>query len=217
MTEKRSNPRSAQNRNTHSRSGQNRKRSAESPAQKRRKRETDAPASDKDPLGKLIKHYEATMARLVGEAIMIALFGIGVLAFTIAMGALHKGLLLAGVAILIAAVLRLFVGRSNVGRRLELRKRGLRFIELGVPLEVRWDEIVDVDVARTDSTDYGLVGVHKTSADGITPSGPLTSTEFGLTIRTHDDRRIHLPPEFMKVVDKPTELISNLRLRAGMP
>jgi hypothetical protein len=104
----------------------------------------------------------------------------------------------------------------NVGRRLELRRRGIRFVEAGVETELFWDEIVDIEVNRTDDTDMGLVSVETRSSNAVAPSGPLTKTEWQVTIHAADGRSIQLNRMFMRMVPDPKELISNLRMRSGV-
>jgi hypothetical protein len=105
----------------------------------------------------------------------------------------------------------------NVGRCLELRKLGVRFVESGLLTEFFWDEIVDIEVNRTDDTYLGLATVRKRSANTSTPSGPLTSTEWDVTIHAQDGRAIRLRRIFLRTVPDPKKLISQLRLRAGLP
>src|SRR5207237_5645700 len=104
----------------------------------------------------------------------------------------------------------------NAGRKLEVRKYGLRYAESGTETELRWDEIAAVEVHRTDDTYLGVASVRKGSSDTDSPSGPLTKTEWDVTIRAHDGRRIRLPPMFFKVVSNPKKLINQIKMRAGV-
>jgi hypothetical protein len=104
----------------------------------------------------------------------------------------------------------------NVGRCLELRKLGVRFVESGIVTELLWHEIVDIAVNRTDDTYLGVVTVRKRSSDASSPSGLLTKSEWDVTIQGQDGRTIHLRPMFLRMVPDPKKLISQLRLRAGL-
>ena len=105
----------------------------------------------------------------------------------------------------------------NVGRRLELRRRGLRFVEAGVETELLWSDIVAVDVNRTDDTYLGVASVERRSSDAVSPSGPLTKTEWHVTIHTRDGRSVRLSRMFMRMVPDPKKLVSHLRMRSGVP
>jgi hypothetical protein len=115
------------------------------------------------------------------------------------------------------AVALLGMNIFNLGRRLELRKRGVRFVESGIVTDFFWDEIANVEVNRTDDTYLGVATVRRHSGDASSLSGPLTKTEWDVTIRGRDGRTIRLRPMFLRTVPDPRKLISQLRLRAGLP
>jgi hypothetical protein len=104
----------------------------------------------------------------------------------------------------------------NLGRRLELRKKGIRFVDPLFELEFFWEEIADVQVNRVDETDYGVATVRSKGAHYMKPSGALTHTEWDVTIQSHDGRAMHLTSSFLKIVPDPRKLISQIKLRAGM-
>ena len=81
-----------------------------------------------------------------------------------------------------------------------MRRWGIRYADAGVETEMLWNEIVDVEVSRTDDTDMGLVSVETRSSDGVSPSGPLTKTEWVVTIHAADGRSIQLGRMFMRMV-----------------
>jgi hypothetical protein len=170
-----------------------------------------------DPLGKLLQQYQVSLAGVLLISGVIALTGIGVLAYALTRQPYSLTFLLVGAAALVLAVAWLGMNAFNIGRRLELRKRGVRFTELGVVTELFWDEIARVEVNRTDDTNLGVATVRRRSRDASSPSGLLTNTEWHVTLHGHDGRTIHLRPMFLRTVPDPKKLISQLRLRAGLP
>lgn len=173
----------------------------------------DAPS---DPLGELITRYEVTLASVLIVSGTVGALGLGVLAFALVRQPRSPILLAIGAAVLVCAGVLLVMNVVNVGRRLELRKRGLRLVEAGVATEVFWDEIVEIEVNRTDSTSAGPVSIETRSSDAVTPSGPLTNTRWRVTIHACDGRSIGLGPGLLRMVPDPKELISRLRLRSGV-
>jgi len=169
-----------------------------------------------DPLGEVIKKHEVTWAAVLVLSGSVALLGLGSVAYGLIGKIWSQGFLLVGGAVILCAVALAVMNVFNVGRRLELRRRGIRFVDAGVETELSWDEIVDVEVNRTDDTDMGLVSVEKRSSDAVSPSGPLTKTEWQVTIHASDGRSIPLSRTFMRMVPDPKELISNLRMRSGV-
>ena len=170
-----------------------------------------------DPLGEVIEQHHVTWASVLLVSGSVGVVGLGVLAFALTREARSPGFLLVGGALLLCAGVLLVMNVFNVGRRLELRRRGLRFVEGGVETELLWSEIVEVEVSRTDETNVGPVGIHRRSSDPVSPSGPLTSTEWQVTIHTSDGRSVRLSRMFLRMVPDPKKLISHLRLRAGGP
>lgn len=168
-----------------------------------------------DPLGKLLDRYQPNLiGMLIGAGF---LFCVGIAAIVLAPDRQRLGmtcLFLGSVAIL-AAVAIPVMNIFNFGRRLELRKHGVRFVEFGRTTELLWDEIADVAVNRTDDTNLGLATVRRQSADAVSPSGLLTKTEWHVTIHGSSGRRIRLTPMFLRTVRDPKSLIKQLRLRAG--
>jgi hypothetical protein len=182
-------------------------------AKRRRNRPSDDDADD--PLGGLIQRYQVTLAGVLIVSGIVGVIGLGVLGYAWFRSE-SLAALLVGVAFLLGAVVVLGINVFNVGRRLELRKRGLRFVESGVKTELRWDEIADVAVDRTDSTFMGVATARKRSSNAVAPSGPLTNTEWDVTIRSHDGQTIRLRPMFLRTVGDPKKLIHQIRLRARL-
>jgi hypothetical protein len=170
-----------------------------------------------DPLGKLLQQHQVSLAGVLIMSGLIGLVGIGVLTYALTRQPYSLTFLLVGTLTLLLAVAVLGMNAFNIGRRLEVRKRGLRLVEFGAVTEFFWDEIADVEVNRTDNTYLGVATVRKRSADASSPSGPLTNTEWDVTIHGHDGRTMHLRPMFLRTVADPKKLISQLRLRAGLP
>jgi hypothetical protein len=171
-----------------------------------------------DPLGKLLQLHRVSLAGVLIVSGTLAVIGLAVLAASALTRQPYSLIfLLAGAFVLLMAAALLGLNVFNVGRRLELRKRGVRFVESGIVAELFWDQIADIEVKRTDDTYLGAVSVRKRSADAVTPSGPLTKTEWHVTIHSHDGRSIRLSPIFMRTIADPRKLISQLRLRAGLP
>ena len=181
---------------------------------KKRPAPTDNGADD--PLGKLLSDYHVSLAGVLVVSGVIAPLGLGGLGY----GRTRKpvSLIAAGLGgrALVMAVALLVMNVFNVGRRLEVRKRGLRYTEAGVETEFRWDEVAAVDVDRTDSTNSGVASARRRSSDAVGPSGPLTSTDWDVTIRGTDGRSVHLPPVFWKMVGDPKGVIAQIRMRAGV-
>jgi len=169
-----------------------------------------------DPLGEVIKKHEVTWAAVLVVSGSVAMLGLGSVVYGLLGKIWSLGFLLVGGAVILGAVALAVMNVFNVGRRLELRRRGIRYADAGVETEMLWNEIVDVEVNRTDDTDMGLVSVETRSSDGISPSGPLTKTEWVVTIHAADGRSIQLGRMFMRMVPDPKELISNLRMRSGV-
>jgi hypothetical protein len=189
-------------------------------AKKRPNRSDDADEEirePKDPLGKLIQKHEVSLLGVLLLAGVVFLIGLGILAFALLRDPISLIALLIGTGVLLFSVVILGLNVFNVGRRLELRKRGVRFVQFGVATELFWDEIVDVEIDRTDSTYVGVATVRRRSADASSPSGLLTNSEFEVTIRGRNGATIRLPKNFLRTVGDPKKLISQLRLRAGLP
>jgi hypothetical protein len=181
------------------------------------KKRRDQGSGEKDALGSVLQTYQVTLGGVLLVAGVVAFVGVGLTIYGLTGGPYALIFLIAGAAVLLFAVVLLGINIFNVGRRLELRKRGVRFVEAGITTEFFWDEIVDVEVNRTDNTNLGVATVRKRSADAVSPSGLLTNTEWDVTIHGRDGRTIRLRPAFLRTVADPKKLISQLRLRAGLP
>jgi hypothetical protein len=172
--------------------------------------------SSRDSLGKLIQQYHVSLAGvLVVSGILLAL-GLGIVAYAVTRQPFSLIFLIVGTVVALLSVVLLGMNAFNIGRRLELRKRGVRFVESGRSVEILWEDIVDVEVSRTDETHLGVVSVRRQSGDASRPSGPLTKSEWDVTILSQDGQSIRLRPMFFRMVPDPKKLISQLRLRAGL-
>jgi hypothetical protein len=181
----------------------------------KKKRQIDEDEAGRDPLGKLLLSHHVSIIGVLLVAGVVVLIGLGIIAFALLREPISLLALAIGAGVLLLAMV--FVGMNvfNVGRRLELRKRGVRFVEFGHATEIYWDDIADIEVDRTDDTYLGVASVRRRSANAA-PTGPLTKTEWNVTIRSHDGRTIRLRSTFLRTVSDPKKLISQLRLRAGL-
>jgi hypothetical protein len=184
-------------------------------AKARRRRVSQNGDSD-DSLGKLLRQYRVSLAGVLVVAGAVALVGLAVLTLGLTRKPISPTFLFKGAVALLMGFALVGINLFNVGRKLELRKHGVRFAESGVATELAWEEIADVEVSRLDRTYLGVASVWKRSADASRPSGLLTNTEFTVIIHAHDGRRIRLSPVFLRGVSDPKKLIAELRLRSGL-
>jgi len=175
-----------------------------------------APRAPADPLGKLIKQYRVSLAGVLIVSGVLGAAGGGCLVYALSRNPYSATFLAIGAALLLLGVVVLVMNIFNVGRRLEVRKRGIRFTEAGIETALLWDEIVDVEVNRTDTTSLGVASVRKRSSDTASPSGLLTNTEWDVTIHGRDGQMIHLSPIFLRTVPDAKKLIAQIRMRAGL-
>lgn len=194
----------------------------EAPRRRRRPRTSDqekrpgSADSVGEPLGKLIHAYQVNLASVLVVCGGLMLIGLAVIGYALMRRPLSLIVLLIGAAIVLVAFVQLGTNVLSIGRRLELRKRGVRFVESGVTTEIFWNDVADIIVDRADSTYVGVASVHTRSDDAASPSGLLTNTDWTLTIQSQDGQMIRLRPAFLKTVPDPRKLISQLRLAAGM-
>lgn len=175
--------------------------------------------AERDPLGKLIEEHRVTLAGIIIVGGVLGVIGASALWWgwaqdprtIVSLSAMGIG----GLVLLMALVL-LFTNLFNVGRHLELRKRGIRYTQRGITTEMRWKEIASVETDRLDSTNLGVATKYTQSNNALAPSGLLTKTEFTVTIISDDGRTILLPPSFLQSLGDPRKLISKLKLRAGI-
>jgi hypothetical protein len=147
---------------------------------------------------------------------IVAAVGSGFLAYGLTREPYSKICVGIGAVILVPAAIGFMTNIANAGRRLELRKHGLRYVAQGSTTEFHWDDIVDVEVIRKENTNYGVVGVYKESSDEVSPSGLLTNTDFDVRIHARDGETIRLRPVFLKLVPDPKKLIQQIRMGADM-
>lgn len=183
---------------------------------KSRKPKDSETTPGRDRLGKLVQTYGVNWAEVAVGSGILALIGGGIVIYALSGDAVSTIWLIIGVGCVLMALAFVVYNALNIGRRLELRKRGIRFTESGSVTEFPWDGIVDIQIDRRDETNAGIVSIHKRSSDGVTGSGPLTKTEWDITIINRDDRTIRLTPTFLRIVPDPQKLISQLRLGAGL-
>jgi hypothetical protein len=169
-----------------------------------------------DPLGKLVKQYRVSLGGVLIVSGMLGAVGVGCLGYALTRNPYSVTFLAIGAALLLLGVVVLVMNIFNVGRSLDVRKRGIRFTEAGVETALLWDEIVDVEVNRTDDTYLGVASVRRRSSDTSSPSGLLTKTEWDVTIRGRDGQTIQLSPIFLRTVPDPKKLIAQIRMRAGL-
>jgi hypothetical protein len=169
-----------------------------------------------DPLGKLIERHHVSLCGVLVIGGFLLLVGLGVTGYALTREPISLLFLAIGGFVLLMAGAFLVFSLVNVGRKLEVRKHGLRYTAAGTETELRWDEIAAVEVQRTDDTALGVVNVVKTSADTDSASGPLTQTDWDVIIHAHDGRSIRLPPMFFKIVPNPKKLINQIKMRAGL-
>src|SRR5438128_10656663 len=103
-------------------------------AKKRRKRHADAEVDDRDgqtfdPLGALITRYQVSLAGMLIVAGVVALAGLGLVAFALTRERISLLLLLIGAGVVLLAGGLVATNLFNIGRRLELRKKGIRFVD----------------------------------------------------------------------------------------
>src|SRR5262245_22635668 len=182
---------------------------------KRRDADDDAGA-EYDALGELISRYAVSLGGVLIVSAVGALVGAGLAIFALTRERISILFLLIGAGLILVAGALLVTSLFNVGRRLELRKKGIRFVDPYYDVEFFWEDIADIKVNRADETDYGVATVQKRGSHYMAPSGPLTRTDWDVTIQSHDGRSIHLTPTFLKIVADPRKLISQIRLRAGL-
>jgi hypothetical protein len=183
---------------------------------RKRPRPPEEDRDEGDPLGGLMNRYHVSLAGLLLVSGFVALVGLGLVGWALAGEKMSYVLLGIGTLVLLMAAALLITNVFNVGRSLEVRKRGLRCILAGETTELFWEDIADVRVSRTDDTYLGVAGVRRRSSDAVSPSGLLTSTEWEVTIVAHDGRTVRLPPAFLKLVPDVKKLVHQLRLRAGL-
>lgn len=170
----------------------------------------------RDRLGKLIEQHHVTLLGVLLVSGFLGIVGLGLCGYGSLRDPRSLTLLIIGGFVILMALILLGINVFNIGRSLEVRKKGIRYSERGAVTELLWDEIVDVSVDRLDDTNMGIASVKRRSNDASSPSGLLTKTEWTVVITADDGRQIRLTPIFMRVVSDPKSLISNLKLRSGM-
>jgi hypothetical protein len=159
-------------------------------------------------------HVSLTGVLIVSGA--VACVGLGLVGYALSRQPMSITFLVIGTLVLLFAVALLGTNVFNVGRRLEVRKRGIRFVEAGVEIEMLWQDMAGVEVDRTDETDLGEVTLRRRGVHYAAATGPLTRNEWVVTIHAHDGRRIRLGPTFLRIVPDVGKLVSQLRMRAGV-
>jgi hypothetical protein len=176
----------------------------------------DGPGSVADSLGKLMSAYHVNVAGVLILSAAGALVGLGLLGYGVTRQPTSLTWVGIGTLLLLGVVVMAGTSAFNIGRRFEVRKRGIRFIEAGVETVMLWENIADIEIDRRVRTKMGPVTVFQRGSHYATPSGPLTHTEWGVTIHARDGQTIYLRPMFLKLVPDVRKLISQLRMRAGI-
>jgi hypothetical protein len=190
-------------------------------ASKRRNRTRDDAMRDEagsrpDRLGDLMSRYQVSLVGVLIMSSAVACVGLGLGGYALSRQPMSIAFLVIGAFVLLFAVALLGTNLFNVGRRLEVRKRGIRFVEAGVEIDMLWQDMAGVEVDRTDETDLGEVTVRRRGVHYAAATGPLTRSEWVVTIHSHDGRRIRLGPTFLRIVPDVGKLVSQLRMRAGV-
>src|SRR6476619_7533254 len=86
---------------------------------------TDA---DRDPLGKLMQRYYVSLLGILLVSGVVALVGIVLVIVSQFRDQYSLVFLLVGTGVLLLSLVLLGMNVFNVGRRLELRKRGIRYV-----------------------------------------------------------------------------------------
>jgi hypothetical protein len=178
--------------------------------------DNDTDRAGADPLGELMNQYHVSLAGVLIVSGAVALVGLVLIGLSLLWQSWSLIFLVIGTCVLLLAVALLGMNVFNVGRRLEVRTKGIRFSEAGVVTEMFWEDIVEIEVNRTDDTNLGVATVRRRGSHYATPSGPLTNTEWDVTVSADDGRTIRLRPAFLRIVPDVSKLISNLRMRAGL-
>ena len=172
--------------------------------------------ASRDRLGKLIEQHRVTLLGVLFVNGVLGMVGLGLCGYGFVRDPRSLSLLVIGGFFILMALILLGINVVNIGRSLEIRKKGIRYSERGAVTELLWSEIVDVSVDRLDDTNMGIASVKRRSNDASSPSGLLTKTEWEVIITADDGRQVRLTPIFMRVVSDPKGLISKLKLRSGM-
>ncbi len=172
-----------------------------------------------DPLGPVLKTYRPQLGSAVfAIAITVALGG-GLLGYAISIGkATLVSLLVGGFGLVLCLVggYLLFVNLANLGRRLDLHKRGIRFSQFGFRKQMRWKEIVNIDVERREVEAFGIMRSVTTSDDEYSPEAATSNTSWEIAIESARGQTIVLGEIFMRIVPDPPQLIANLRKGAKL-
>jgi len=169
-----------------------------------------------DSLGKLIKTYRPIAAKGLGAGVILFLTGIAVLIYC----QLHQPypfkVMLAGIFLLVMGPVLVTINALHVGSSLEVRREGVRFRDHSGTTEVAWDDIVDVEVKRTDVTSLGI-GTMFTKRSDLRLGGPLTArTEWEIVLQTREGSAMRLSPGFLQHVPDVRSLIVLLQKNAGL-
>jgi len=94
----------------------------------KKKRQIDEDEAGRDPLGKLLLSHHVSIIGVLLVAGVVVLIGLGIITFALLREPISLLFLAIGAGVLLLAMV--FVGMNviNVGRRLELRKRGVRIL-----------------------------------------------------------------------------------------
>src|SRR5262245_59540133 len=113
-----------------------------------KKRSKRRPADDEtgveyDALGELISRHAVGLGGVLIVSGIGALVGGGLVVFALTRERISLLFLLIGAGVILVAGALLVTSLFNIGRRLELRKKGIRFVDPYYDVEFFWDEIAD--------------------------------------------------------------------------
>ncbi|MEZ6046652.1 MAG: hypothetical protein R3C11_13975 [Planctomycetaceae bacterium] len=193
--------------------GEETKRIRKRDPEKKQSQTTSETEASRDPLGKLLKLYGTNLATAVFILLIMlipAAIAFGVMFFT--EGQVARISMFVGAAFCLIGFVLFCLQLLNVNKRLELRRHGIRYVNGSIQTEFFWNEIVDIEVKRVDSTNLGVVSVHTHSNDARKPTNIMSRTDWDITIVSQSGRKIHLGDTFTNIIHKPQELIAELRL-----
>jgi hypothetical protein len=186
-------------------------------ATRRKTRIVEPPESD-DPLGELMKVYTTNIKVKAFIYIPFAILGAGMLFYALIQRTETIPNIVIGVSGGVLFFLNsVFMGCQlwNVGKQLELHRRGVRLSRFGMKKDMRWKQIVQIEVVRTavGTEALGLIDTTTVSDD---EHSPVKGDGLHVTIHDVDGRTIELGHSFMQIVDDPIKLIANLRKGAKL-
>lgn len=162
---------------------------------KEKEREEDEQDPSLDPLGKPIAEFSSTkqsVSLMIGAVVVV---GLGIfLILKDTKDEMH--LFFGGLAILVALVMAGW-GFTQAGKKLEVRRKGIRYTKGRTKIQMRWKDISDIQIVKT------YVG-----------SQGSTNIEWDITI--NGKKTIHLPNRFLSLVPDKGSLIHLMKINSGI-